>query len=618
MILCSCQPWISTLELSQKCRTQTEIDQIHAKLITTGLIKNSKFTAKLILKLSNSRHQALVRFANYLLFSDSAFKNSNNIRDPFVWNSVIKPISRGNVPQNALKVFILMLENGVLVDKYSFSLVLKACSRLGWVKYGMQIHGLLKKFEFGSDLFLENCLTSMYIRCGYLAFGRQAFDRIMEKDSVSYNSMIDGYIKCGMIDLARQLFDSLSLEIRNLITWNTMLSGYAKPEHGFELAWLLFEKMPKRDVVSWNLMIDCCLKNGKLEMAQILFHKMPEKDVASWAIMVDGYSRIGSIDVARGFFDEMPERDVISCNAMMAGYVRNGYFKEALKIYHDMLSCYSKLTPDNATLLIALSAAAQLGNIEDGVSVHYYMKQNGFVANGKLAVALIDMYAKCGSIECAVAVFENTSDRRVDHWNALIGGLAVNGSGELALEFFMEMKRLSVKPDEITFIAVLNAAGHAGMVKEGLICFEIMRRVYKIEPKLQHYGCMVDILSRAGQIEEARRFVGTMPVEPNAVILRTLLSACKNHDNLSIGVPVAEDLIGLNSFNPSSYVLLSNMCAQFGLWDSVKNIRRMMKEKDVKKFPGCSWIELEGTVHQFFVGDTSHHQVSEIFSTLYR
>lgn len=570
-----------------------------------------------MLKLSNSPHQSLVRFANDLLFSHSALKNSHNIRDPFVWNSIIKSFSHGNVPQNAFKVFILMLENGVLVDNYSFSLVLKACSRLGLVKYGMQIHGLLKKFEFGSDLFLENCLTSMYIRCGYVALGRQVFDRIMEKDSVSYNLMIDGYIKCGMIDFARELFDSLSLETRNLITWNTMVSGYAKSEHGFESAWELFEKMPKRDVVSWNLMIDCCLKNGKPEMAQILFDRMPEKDVASWAIMVDGHSRVGNIDVARGFFDEMPERDVISCNAMMAGYARNGHFTEALKIYHDMLS-YSNLTPDNATLLTALSAAAQLGSIDDGVSVHHYMKQNGFVANGKLAVALIDMYAKCGSIDCAVRVFENTVDRRVDHWNALIGGLAINGSGELAFEFFMEMKRLSVEPDEITFIAILNAAGHAGMVKEGLICFEIMRRVYKVEPKLQHYGCIVDILSRAGQIEEARRFVSKMPMEPNAVILRTLLSACKNHNNLSIGVPVAEHLIGLNSFNPSSYVLLSNMCAQFGLWDYVKNVRTLMKEREVKKFPGCSWIELEGTVHEFFVGDTSHQQVSEIFSILYR
>lgn len=594
-----------------------EVDQIHSKLVRTGLIKNPGFTTKLILNLAKSPYQVLVRFANYLFFSHYAFKNSDNKKDPFVWNSILKSFSHGSDPQNALELFILMLENGVLVDRYSFSLVLKACSKLGLAEFGMQIHGLLRKFEFGSDLFLENCLISMYTKCGCVAFGRQVFDRIMNKDSVSYNSMIDGYVKSGMVDFARELFDSLPFEMKNLITWNTMVSGYVKSEHDFELAWELFGKMPERDVVSWNLMIDCCLKNGRFGMARILFDKMPEKDVASWAIMVDGYSRTGNIDVARGFFDKMPVRDVISCNAMMAGYARNGHFLESLKIYHDMLSC-SDLAPDNATLLIALSAAAQLGNIDEGVSVHHYIEENGFDANGKLGVALIDMYAKCGNVGHAIKIFEDIVDRTVNHWNAMIGGLAIHGLGELAFEFFMEMETLSIEPDDITFIALLNACAHAGMVKEGLICFEIMRRVHKIEPKLQHYGCIVDILSRAGQIEEAKRFVNKMPIEPNAVILRTLLSACKNHENLSIGIPVAEDLIELNSFSPSSYVLLSNMFAQFGLWDHVRSLRTMMKEKDVKRFPGCSWIELEGNVHQFFVGDTSHHQVSEIFSTLLR
>ncbi|KAL3516993.1 hypothetical protein ACH5RR_023895 [Cinchona calisaya] len=510
-----------------------------------------------------------------------------------------------------------MLERGVLVDKYSLSLVLKACSKMGLVKNGMQIHGLLRKCGFVSDLFLENCLISMYVRCGSIGNSRQVFDRMPRRDSVSYNSMIDGYVKWGMVDFARELFDCLLVEMKNLITWNTMISGYVKLEDGCELAWELFEKMPERDVVSWNMMTDCCVKSGKMRMAQILFDSMPEKDVASWAIMIDGYAKTGSVDVARGFFDDMLARDVISCNVMMAGYLKNGSFVEALKMYHDMMS-HSDLAPDNTTLLIALSAVAQLGNINEGVTIHGYMRDNGFVAAGKLGVALIDMYAKCGDIDCAMRVFEDIEEKSVDHWNAMIGGLAIHGLGELAFDLFIEMERLCIEPDDITFIALLNACGHAGMVKEGMICFEILRRVHKVDPKLQHYGCIVDILSRAGHIEEARRFVEEMPIEPNTVILRTLLGACKNHENLSIGEPVAQHLIGLNSLNSSSYVLLSNMYAQFGLWDSVRNVRTIMKEKDLKKFPGCSWIELEGFVHEFFVGDTSHLQVREIFSTLYR
>lgn len=609
------QPWISILTLSPQCKTQMAINQIHAKLITSGLIKNLYLTRKLIIKFSNSPHQPLIQFANFLFFSHHAFKNSHYKADPLIWNSVIKPFLHSNDPQNALKMFVLMLESGVLVDKYSFSLILKACSRLGLVKNGMQIHGLLRKWEFGSDLFLQNCLISMYVKCGYVEYSRQLFDRMPNKDSVSYNSMIDGYVKCGMVNFASQLFDLLPTEMRNLITWNTMISGYAKLEDGFDFAWELFEKMPERDVVSWNMMVDCCVKSGKMRTARILFDNMPKRDVASWAIMIHGYAKTGSVDVARSFFDNMPTRDVISCNAMMAGYLRNGSFVEALKMYHDMLNS-SDFTPDTATFLIALSAVAQLGNINEGVIVHSHMKDNGFVAAGKLGVALIDMYAKCGDIHCAMSIFEDINNKSVDHWNAIIGGLAIHGLGELAFDLFMEMERLCIEPDDITFVALLNACGHAGMLKEGIICFEILRRVHRVDPKLQHYGCIVDILSRAGHIEEARRFVEEMPIEPNTVILRTLLGACKNHENLSIGEPVAQHLIGLNSLNSSSYVLLSNIYAQLGLWDSARGIRTIMKEKDLEKFPGCSWIELEGLVHEFFVGDTSHYQVREIFSTL--
>lgn len=510
-----------------------------------------------------------------------------------------------------------MLESGILVDEYSFSLALNGCSKLGLVFTGMQIHGLLRKFDFGMDVFLQNCLINMYVKFGCLEFGRQVFDKILVKDPVSYNSMIDGYVKCGMVGFARELFDSLPLETRDTITWNIMISAYLKSADDFELAWELFEKMPERDTVSWNLMIDSCVKSGKIGLACTLFSKMPERDVASWAIMIDGYAKMGIIDVARGFFDKMHVRDVISCNAMMAGYVKNDLCVEALKVFDDILSI-NDMAPDNATLLIALSAAARLGDISKGVAIHSYMRDKNVVASGKLGVALIDMYAKCGSLESAMTVFEDIQEKNVDHWNAMIGGLAIHGLGEAAFDLFLDMERQSVEPDDITFIALLNACGHAGMLKEGLMCFEILRRTHRITPKLQHYGCVVDILSRAGHIEEAKRFVKEMPIQPNSVILRTLLSACKKYENLSIGVPVAKYLIGSNSSSSSSYVLLSSMYAQFGMWEYVKSTRTMMKEKDLKKFPGCSRIEVEGSTHEFFVGDTSHHQVEEIFSTLYR
>lgn len=569
----------------------------------------------MILTFSPSPFSPLVDFARYVFFNYHALLNPEEDKDPFLWNAVIKSYSHGREPEQAFVMLALMLEYGVSIDKFSLSLVLKACSRLGLMKEGMQVHGLLRKLNFGSDLFLQNCLLSLYLRCGFIGYACQLFDSMSSRDSVSYNAMIDGYIKMGMFDLATDLFHCMPMEYKNLITWNCMISGYAQLENGMDLATELFGEMPARDLISWNSMINGLVKCGNMEYAQTLFDKMPERDVVTWANMINGYAKLGMVDLARRLFNEMMERDIVVCNAMMSGYVQNGYCAEALEIFSH-LRRDGNLQPDNTTLLIVLSAISQLGHIDKGLTIHRYLKENKFSLDGRLGVALIDMYSKCGSVKNAMLVFEGIENRSVDHWNAMIGGLAIHGLGELAFNLFMKMERLSVEPDDITYIGVLNACGHAGMVKEGLICFDIMRRVHKIVPKLQHYGCMVDILGRAGLVTEARKFVEEMPIEANYVIWRALLSACKNHENIDVGEPVAKHLVTLDSCNSSSYVLLSNMYAGLGMWDAVSEVRMMMKERNLKKIPGCSWIELEGTVHEFFVQDKSHPQVMEIYSLL--
>nr|AKH05192.1 chlororespiratory reduction 4 [Pelargonium dichondrifolium] len=612
------QPWNSTLPtllLLPKCKSQNHVNQIHARIITTGFINNTSLTTKIILNFISSPHSSLLQFARYVFLSRHAFKDSRERDDPFLWNVIIKSYSHGCEPIRALTLFSDMLENRVSVDRFSFSLVLKACSRVGLLKEGMQIHGFLAKLQIGSDLFLQNCLISLYFRCGCPELARRVFSRMENLDSVSYNSMIDGYVKCGMIDSARLLFDRMPLEDKNLNSWNSMIWGYAQSEDGLKVACELFDNMPERDLVSWNSMIDGCIKCGKMEDARHLFDRMPKRDVVSWASMVDGYAKLGSVEIAAAMFKKMPNRDVIACNAMMAGYVQNGFFKEALAVF-DYIRGECNLKPDATTLLIVLSAIAQLGYLDEGRDIHGYIEVNRIYLGGKLGVALIDMYSKCGSIEHAMLVFGNIEEKDVDHWNAMICGLAIHGLGELAFDLFMEMERISVVPDDITFIGVLSACAHAGLVKEGLMCFEIMRRIHRLEPKLQHFGCVVDILGRAGKLEEAWKVVEEMPIEPNDVIWRTLLSACNNHGNLKIGEPVAKHLISLDSSNSSSYVLLSNMYAGFGMWSNVSRVRTMMKERNLKKIPGCSWIELEGIVHEFLVQDKSHPQVTEICSLL--
>lgn len=624
MLVCvnSHQSWSSTTSTIiglQKCRTINDVNQMHATMITTGLINNSLLTTKLILTFVSSPYEPLVDFARYVFFKYHAHLGPREQDDPFLWNAIIRSYSHGCDPRGALVILGLMLELGVCLDKFSFSLVLKACSKVGLMKEGMQVHGLLCKTPMASDVYLQNCLIGWFMRFGYVQFACQIFDRMARRDSVSYNSMIDGYVKHGMVKRAQELFDDMPLEEKNLITWNSMIGGYtrSKDGNGMNFGWNLFLKMPERDLISWNTMIDGCVKEGNIEDAHALFNKMPKRDLFSWTTMIDGYVKTGNVQIARRLFDEMPNRNTISYNTMMAGYVQNGYSVEALKIFHDM-TMSAHMPPDDTTLLIVLTAIAQLGQVEVGAVVHRYLIDNGYSMGGKLGVSVIDMYSKCSNIKSAISVFENIEHKSVDHWNAMIGGLAIHGMGEIAFNLLMEMKghSNSVTPDDITFIGVLSACGHAGLVKEGLVCFELMQRVYNIEPKVQHYGCMVDILSRAGHIEAAKKLVEMMPIEPNDVIWRTLLSACQIYENLSVGEPVAQQLIELNSSNPSSYVLLSNIYANGGMWDYAKMIRTEMKERNLKKIPGCSWIELEGIVHQFLVQDKSHPQVSEIYSIL--
>lgn len=621
MLICtnSIQGWNSTLPtllLLEQCKTLNDVNQIHSRLITTGFVKNTALTSKIVLAFTSSPHPPLLEFARYLFFTHHAFRVCRKEDDSlFLWNAVIKSYSHGHDPEQALVMLCLMLENGVWVDEFSLSLVLKACSRLGMVREGMQVHGLLRKMGIVLNLFLQNCLIALYVKSGCLGFARQVFDRAEKRDSVSYNSMIDGYVKHGFIDLARELFDSMPMEEKNLISWNSMISGYAQLDGGLKVSRQMFDEMPNRDLISWNSMIDGCVKCGRMEEAQALFDTMPQRDVVSWASMIDGYAKQGEVELARTLFDEMPVRDVVVCNAMMAGYVQNGYFMEALKIFHEMQS-EKNLSPDEATLLIVLSAAAQSGLVKNGVAIHHYIVRNKFYLGRKLGVALIDMYSKCGHIQNAMSVFYDIKGKIVDHWNAMIGGLAIHGKGELAFGLLMEVERTSLEPDDITFIGALNACSHAGLVKEGILCFELMRRVHKLEPKLQHYGCIIDILGRAGHLEEATKFIEEMPIEPNDVIWRTLLSACKSHMNFNIGEPVAERLIMLDSHNSSSYVLLSNMYASLGMWNDVSRVRMMMKRRKLKKIPGCSWIEVKGNFHEFFVQDKSHPQFTEIYSLL--
>jgi pentatricopeptide repeat protein len=313
-------------------------------------------------------------------------------------------------------------------------------------------------------------------------------------------------------------------------------------------------------------------------------------------------------------FDGMPERDTVSWTAMIDGYVQAAQFREALEMFREMQR--SNVRADEFTMVSVITACAQLGALEMGEWVRIYISRQGIKLDLFVGNALIDMYSKCGSVERALEVFKEMHSRDKFTWTAIILGLAVNGHGEEAIDMFHRMIRVSEAPDEVTFIGVLTACTHAGLVDKGREFFRSMIHSYKIAPNVVHYGCMIDLLARAGNITEALETIEQMPVTPNATILGTLLAACRVHDNLDIGELVAKRLLELDPENSMVYILLSHMYAKSNRWEDVRRVRHSIMEKGIKKEPGCSLIEMNGTIHEFVAGDHSHPMSNEIYSKL--
>ncbi|RZC59478.1 hypothetical protein C5167_006784 [Papaver somniferum] len=310
----------------------------------------------------------------------------------------------------------------------------------------------------------------------------------------------------------------------------------------------------------------------------------------------------------------MCQRNVVSWTAMIMGYVKQKKYSEGLALFHRMQ--IEGVEINEFTLVNVLSACAHLGAFEMGKWVHGYIHKNGVFLNPTLATALIDMYMKCGYVDKASQVFDKLTERSVSTWNSIIGGLAMHGYGESALERFKKMLRTGKKPDHITFIGVLSACTHSGMVEKGQEHFNSMTRDFEIEPHIKHYGCLVDLLGRAGYLEEAYEIMKNMPIKRNGVLWGTLLNACSAHGDVELAEIAMERLIELEPFNDGNYVIMSNLYASKGQWEEVIKMRRFMKDRGILKTPGCSWIEVNNVIHEFVVGDGRHPRSEEIYSML--
>ncbi|CAN6467991.1 unnamed protein product [Victoria cruziana] len=436
--------------------------------------------------------------------------------------------------------------------------------------------------------------------------------------------------------------------------WNTMIRGYAsspQPLKGIDVYNQMLRRGASPDAYTYPFLLKACsnslsvrksreihcravktgfdsnlyVKNsllhaygvaGEIRDAHRLFDEISEPDVASSTTLLSVY--VNSLDVgkARKLFDEMPERNVVTWSAMIAGYVQASCYEEAVGLFREMQ--VKGIEPNDATLVSLISACAHLGSLEQGRWIHSYMQNNNRTLDTRLNTALIDMYCKCGSTERAILVFKLARDRDVTVWTSLISGLASHGFGTTAAELFEEMQRSRVAPNDLTLVAVLSACTHAGLVQKGLSIFKRMRSEFCIEPKIQHYGCIVDLLGRAGLVMEALDLIESMPMKPNVAVWGALFSACRIHGHAKLGEQVASKLLTDEPQNGALYMALMNMYNETGRVDEAEKVKIRMKENSCKKNPGCSVIEVNGTCTEFIVGDLSHPQALRVCSNLGR
>lgn len=466
-------------------------------------------------------------------------------------------------------------------DNYTFTALVKSCSSRMSVWEGLQTQGLVMKIGLWLDSYISTSFVNMYAKWGLVDCARKVFDEITERSLVSWTALVGGYVKSGDMGNARRLFDEMS----------------------------------EKDPAAFNLMIDGYVKLGDMESARHLFNEMPERNVITWTSMIYGFFQIGDIESARSFFESMPDRNLYSWNVMISGYCQNKQPHEALRLFHEMQSMAS-IQPDEVTIVSILPAIADLGALDLGNWVHQFARKKKLDRKSNICTALVDMYAKCGEIGKARMVFDGMSEREVASWNALINGLAVNGCGQQALQVFLGMQHERYKPNEVTLLGVLSACNHAGLLEEGKRWFEAMELEFGFTPEIEHYGCMIDLLGRAGLLDEAENLINTMPYKANGIILSSFLFACGYYKNAAKAERVIKKYATLEPWNNGNCIILRNLYAMEKRWSDVEEVKGLMIERGANKEVGCSVIEIDGEVKEFVAGDMIHSQERTIQSTL--
>ncbi|CAN6462149.1 unnamed protein product [Victoria cruziana] len=503
------------------------------------------------------------------------------------YNVMISGYVDSGCAMKAIMLFFEMLMHAVVPDSATMVALLTSCSELLDLELGKQIHNHVVKHGLHNLKEIETSLIDMYCRCGSAETGLHLFERSPNKNLVMWGCIIEGCAQAGQgykaLNLLRQLnlsgerADSLAILSALRVCSSLKHKCFGLELHGF------------------------CIKMDF------------ESDVFVGAALTDMYSKCGDIDDARNVFRRLPMKDVISWNAIISGSVQNGDAEFALKCFWDMQT--QNVNANSVTISCILAACSHLSLLFYCQQIHGYLLRNGLESNVLVCNSLVSSFARCGVIHHAWAVFRDMPKRDETSWNSMLLGFGMHGLTDQSLDLFRKMKESGFKPNRTTFAAILSSCSHAGRVEEGWRHFKSMES-YGLSPMVEHYTCMVDLLGRAGWLNQAVDLIRQMPSEPDPVVWGSLLGSCKVHQNDKLANFAANRLFELDSENVGYHVLLSNIYADFGRWEAVSSIRAYAKEMGLNKKPGCSWIEVGNEVHVFTAKDRSHKRSEEIRSVI--
>ncbi|KDP33346.1 hypothetical protein JCGZ_12895 [Jatropha curcas] len=571
----------NSLHLTQQC---------HTRILTLGFSQNPFLATKLICAYAVCG----VPTESKLVF-DSLEEKSVHL-----WNSLINGYVKNHMYNKSFHLFCQMLYCGVLADDYTFSTLSKICSKVGDLSTGKLIHGKSITTGFVSDTIVANSLMSMYCKCREFETCLKLFDEMPERNMGSWNIVIAGYVDSGDRNLNK--------EVTGLVE-DMQIEGF-KPNE-FTVSSLLL--LCNCDIGKWDYGREL---HGFIVRNELGWGWNSVSDVHLGSCLIDMYSRINKVDVAKRVFDQMNRRNVYAWTAMINGYVQAGALEEALVLFREM-QLKGGVEPSRVSLVSLLPTCGSLASLTSGKQIHGYAIRKKLNHDVSLSNALIDMYSKCGNLKHARRVFEDVSFcRDVISWSSMVCGYGLHGMGEEAVFIYDRMLQIGNKPDMITVVGVLSACSRAGLVDEGLRIYNSAINDYKIKPTAEICACVVDMLGRSGQLGLALDFIKKMPMEPGPSVWGALVSASIMHGSTELQDLAYKFLIQLEPGNPSNYVSLSNLHASSRRWDVVAEVRTIMKEKGLRKTPGCSWISINDKTHCFYAADKAHPCSNSIYKML--